>query len=126
MGEVRDLAWIAVDGVPVARLSRTDHDRAAVIPRGEVLTVLVEDQGRVNYAERIGEPKGLVGGIRLAGEPLTGWKARPVDLSAVAAGIAHAPAGSTVGRTGLRGSFTLDAPADLYLDTATLERASRC
>ena len=45
-------------------------------------------------------------------EALTGWKARPVDLSAVAAGIAHAPAGSTVGRTGLRGSFTLDAPAD--------------
>ncbi|MGQ2916141.1 glycoside hydrolase family 35 protein [Microbacterium aurantiacum] len=120
VGEVRDLAWIAVDGVPVARLSRTDHDRAAVIPRGEVLTVLVEDQGRVNYAERIGEPKGLVGGIRLAGEPLTGWKARPVDLSAVAARIAHAPAGSTVGRTGLRGAFTLNAPADLYLDTATL------
>ncbi|MGL1760992.1 hypothetical protein ACSTG6_23490, partial [Vibrio parahaemolyticus] len=44
-GEVRDLAWVHVDGVFVGRLSRTLHERALAIPAGARLTVLVEDQG---------------------------------------------------------------------------------
>ncbi|MFM2720278.1 glycoside hydrolase family 35 protein [Microbacterium mcarthurae (nom. nud.)] len=111
--EVRDLAWVHVDGVPVGRLSRTLHERALAVPEGTRLTVLVEDQGRVNYGHRLGEAKGLIGGATLDGAPLTGWTATPVDLASAAGTGA-----GTTGRSLLRGTFDLDAPADLFLDTA--------
>jgi beta-galactosidase len=111
-GEVRDLAWVHVDGVFVGRLSRTLHERALAIPAGATLTVLVEDQGRVNYGHRLGEEKGLIGGATLDGRPLTGWTTTPIDLaSAAGTGV------GTLGRTRLRGTFDLDAPTDLFLDT---------
>ncbi len=50
--------------------------------RGE-LAILVEDQGRVDYGARIGEHKGLIGGVHLDGDELTGWFARLVDLDRV-------------------------------------------
>ena len=118
IAEVRDLAWIEVDGVPVGRLSRALHERALAIPAGTRLTVVVEDQGRVNYADRLGEAKGLIGPVTLDGSPLTGWVSTPVDVTAVA-GTGGAGSGDAgVGRAGFRGSFALDAPADLFLDTA--------
>ncbi|GLJ80751.1 glycoside hydrolase family 35 protein [Microbacterium imperiale] len=115
--EVRDLAWIAVDSAPIGRLQRALHERSLPIPRGAHLTVLVEDQGRVNYDVRLGENKGLVGTVTLGGRELTGWSAQPVDLAAVAAGIPAASEQTTAGRTGLAGTFDLDEPADLFLDT---------
>ncbi|WP_336630902.1 MULTISPECIES: glycoside hydrolase family 35 protein [unclassified Microbacterium] len=116
--EVRDLAWIEVDGIRVGRLSRALHERALTIPRGSRLTVLVEDQGRVNYDHRLGEEKGLIGEARVGGRPLTEWTASPVDVEAVAArqGMTASPAGAA-GRTALRGTFVLDEAVDLHLDT---------
>ncbi|MDF2994086.1 MAG: beta-galactosidase, partial [Microbacterium sp.] len=111
-GEVRDLAWVHVDGVFVGRLSRTLHERALAIPAGSRLTVLVEDQGRVNYADRLGEAKGLIGGATLGGAPLVGWTATPVEVAS-AAGTGE----GTLGRALLRSTFDLGAPADLFLDT---------
>ena len=129
--EVRDRAWILVDGRPVGVLARDAHERAIALPdaRGE-LTIVVEDQGRVNYGTRIGEDKGLIGGVTLDGVELTGWTARPIDLDRVP-GLAAAavvaggdrrveraeaepfPAGPFLAA----GTVELDAPADLFLDT---------
>jgi len=111
--EVRDLAWIEVDGVPVGRLSRSLNERALAIPAGTRLTVVVEDQGRVNYADRLGEAKGLIGPVTLDGSPLTGWVSTRVDVTAVTGAR-----GGGIGRAAFRGSFDLDAPADLFLDTS--------
>ena len=115
-GEVRDLAWVSVDGVPQGRLERGQYQRSVIVRRGESLTVVLEDQGRVNYGRRIGEAKGLIGPITLAGTPLEGWTAQPIDLTAVVgAPIAGAP---SLGRSVLTGSFTLEAEADLFLNTS--------
>ena len=111
--EVRDLAWIEVDGVRVGRLSRALNERVLAIPAGTRLTVVVEDQGRVNYADRLGEAKGLIGPVTLDGSPLTGWVSTPVDVTVVAGA-----GGGGIGRAAFRGSFDLDAPADLFLDTS--------
>ena len=112
---VRDLAWVAVDGLPVGRLSRTLGERSLVIPAGDTLSVLVEDQGRVNYDHRLGEQKGLIGQATLDGSPLTGWTATPVAASASAITAEQ--------RSGMpeawEGSFELDAAADLFLDTSS-------
>lgn len=122
LGEVRDLAWVEVDGRPAGTLSRALHERAIVIPHGRQLTVLVEDQGRVNYDSRLGERKGLLGPATVAGYEVAGWRARAVDLAEVhdAIRVAGASERPAAGRTGLRATFALDAPADLFLDTATL------
>ncbi|PPG35724.1 beta-galactosidase [Pseudoclavibacter sp. RFBG4] len=138
--DVRDFAWLSIDGVPFGTLSRTLHETSIVVPAGTRLRVLVEEQGRVNYAERIGEEKGIIGTPLLDGAPLDGWTATPIDVAeagaaigsaltsasgaggaALAAADASAPLAhheTPLGLTGLRGEFELEAPSDLYLETA--------
>jgi beta-galactosidase len=117
--EVRDQAWVAVDGVAAGTLSRTRHETALRIPTGTALRVLVEEQGRVDYDRRLGEPKGLIGEVTLDGSALTGWAATPIDLDALAAAAATAPIGELSGTPAVfRACFELAEPADLFLDTA--------
>ncbi|MCE0508470.1 beta-galactosidase [Microbacterium sp. KKR3/1] len=125
VGELRDLGWVSVDGRAVGTISRTRHDRAIRIPGGRTLSILVEDQGRVNYDHRLGEEKGLIGAVTLDGAPLSGWRCTPLDVAAIAAGIgrdAVADAEATAagdGPTAWTAEFELDARADLFLDTAS-------
>lgn len=117
--EVRDRAWVLLDGAPVGVLARDAHERAVVLPeaRGE-LVILVEDQGRVDYGSRLGEHKGLIGGVALDGVELTDWSVRPVDLGRVPELASHGRTdGLPAGPTLARGELRLDEPADLFLDT---------
>jgi len=136
--EVRDRAQAFVDGRPIGVLARDHHDSTLVVPAGAgLLTLLVEDQGRVDYGPRIGEQKGLIGPVLLGGEQLTGWNVRPLDfdgLSAVlddarapggaevAAATASAEAGGVRGPAFARARFDLgeepDALPGLFLDTS--------
>ncbi|MFE5568931.1 beta-galactosidase family protein [Amycolatopsis japonica] len=122
-GEVRDRATVFFDGDRLGTLLREHRDRAIRLPRarGELL-VLVEDLGRVNYGERIGEAKGIIGGARVHGEPLTGWEVVPIDVPALPdllpeVSATERPSGPLSGPVAVRGGFDLDEPADLFLDT---------
>ncbi|MGB4778639.1 beta-galactosidase [Microbacterium sp.] len=108
LGGLRDAAWVSVDGIRVGSLSRTRGESTLPIPAGERLTVLVEEQGRVNYGPLIGESKGLTAAPRLDGRALTEWASTPVEVS---------PASAEPELDVRTGTFTLDAPADLHLDT---------
>ncbi|WP_382308639.1 beta-galactosidase family protein [Herbiconiux sp. UC225_62] len=137
--EVRDRAQVFLDGTPIGVFARDHHDRSIALPtdaRG-VLEILVEDQGRVDYGPRIGEPKGLIGGARINGEPLLRWLVLPLELDptagadaskgfggVIAALSAVAPGEASVvsGPAFALGRFDLPAvregqSADLYLDT---------
>lgn len=123
LDDVRDLAWVSVDGQPVGTLSRTRHDRAIRIPSGRTLSILVEDQGRVNYDQRLGEEKGLIGDVTLDGVALTGWRSTALDVAAIAASVADtvtpsADDGTGTGPLAWSADFTLDAATDLFLDTS--------
>ena len=116
--EVRDLAWVSVDGQPVGTLSRTRHDQALRIPAGRTLSILVEEQGRVNYDHRLGEEKGLIGAPMLDGAPLGDWTSTPLDVQAIADEVATRTAPrSGDGPRAWTGDLVMDAPADLFLDT---------
>ena len=123
--EVRDYAWVQVDDRPAGTLQRTLRDNALTIPAGRSLRLLVEETGRVNYDEKIGEPKGLIGAPRIDGAAIPGpWEVRTFDVAALGVAVTDAAtaddavvAGRATGPVGLRGSFSLDAPADLFLDT---------
>ncbi|MFD8493719.1 beta-galactosidase family protein [Amycolatopsis sp. NPDC059657] len=121
-GEIRDRATVFFDGDHIGTLLREHQDRAIRLPRahGE-LVVLIEDQGRVNYGPRIGEPKGVIGGAFLHGEPLLDWQVLPIDLDAVPElrpAAAEVRRGPVAEPAVIRGEFELDEPADLFLDTA--------
>ncbi|MCR2825995.1 glycoside hydrolase family 35 protein [Microbacterium sp. zg.Y909] len=123
--DVRDYAWVALDDRPVGILQRTVGDLAMPLPAGRELRLLVEETGRVNYDTKIGEPKGLVGDVRLDGDPIPGpWHVRTFDVPALCRAVADAAPGLPVtggraaGPVGLRATFELAASADLFLDTA--------
>ena len=116
--EVRDLAWVSVDGISVGTLARTRQDRAIEIPAGHTLSILVEDQGRVNYDHRLGEEKGLIGVPTLDGAPLTGWRSTALDVAAIAAAVGGQVEAPAPGPSAWTGAFTLVSPSDLFLDTA--------
>ena len=123
VGEARDHAWVSVDGTSAGTLSRTRHEDALVVPPGRRVRILVEEQGRVNYGPELGEAKGLIGPVTLDGAAVSGWTATAIDLQEAARLAVSAPTGGDVRRIGvapfgLRGTFVLDEPVDLFLDTA--------
>jgi len=126
LGEVRDRAWLFLDGAPVGFLGRESHERTVTLPSGRgLLELLVEDEGRVNYGPRIGEPKGLIGPATLDGAPLGAWEISAVALDAIPAAAPAigdgAPGGVPgVGATVWQATFALDGPTDLSLSTAGL------
>ena len=132
VGEVRDRAQVFLDGAPVGVLSRENHESSLVLPTARgVLTILVEDQGRVNYGDRLGEHKGLIGPAAVDGHPISSWQTLRVDHDGLPS-LAEASSGADAERRSLqqrasapllgpvvaRATFDLDTPADLFLDTA--------
>ncbi|OAH51523.1 glycoside hydrolase family 35 protein [Microbacterium oleivorans] len=108
VGEVRDQAWVSVDGIRVGTLSRTRHEHALRLPAGSRLSLLVEEQGRVNYDDRLGEAKGLIGPVTIDGVEQAQWRTTPVLLAEAAAAPELLVS---------EGAFDLEAPSDLFLDT---------
>lgn len=126
VGEVRDRTVVLLDGEPVGVLDRGSHTFAVALPaRAGELTLLVENQGHVNYGPRIGEPKGLIGDVRTAVRVLDRWEAgalRVEDapellrtaLDTADGGVAAAAGGAAP--AGLhRGTFDSVAGADHFL-----------
>ncbi|MCP2264258.1 beta-galactosidase [Promicromonospora thailandica] len=126
VGEVRDRAVVLVDDEQVGVLDRGSHTFAVALPaRAGDLTLLVEDQGRVNYGPRIGETKGLIGPVRTASRRLNTWDAgalrveeAPELLRAAldAPGRALPAGGAAPGGAGLyRGTFDTAGGTDHFL-----------
>ncbi|MEV0953334.1 beta-galactosidase family protein [Promicromonospora sp. NPDC050249] len=123
VGEIRDRAVVLVDGEQVGVLDRGSHTFAVALPAGAgELTLLVEDQGRVNYGPRIGEPKGIIGPVRTAVRTLDEWQAAALRVEdapeLLRAALDTAADGGTDGAAvaGLhRGTFDSVAGADHFL-----------
>ncbi|MFF3248136.1 beta galactosidase jelly roll domain-containing protein, partial [Streptomyces sp. NPDC002870] len=116
--QVCDRAQIFLDGQPVGVLERENHERALAftVPHADtVLSVLVENQGRVNYGPGIHDRKGLIGKVLLDGAELTGWTSRPLPLTSLD-GLPFAPTTATpTGPALYRGTFELAETADTFL-----------
>ena len=116
--EIADRAQVFVDGQPVGVLERERHEHVLsfLVPRADAqLRVLVENQGRVNYGQKLADRKGLIGAVCLDGAPLTGWTSRPLPLEDLT-GLTYAELdGPAVGPGFHRGTFDLGQSADTYL-----------
>lgn len=113
---VHDRAQVFVDGQPVGVLERENHEHALAftVPRpGATLTVLVENQGRVNYGPALHDRKGLLGSVTVNGRAPAVWHSRALPLDRLdALGYRSDPA---TGPAFHRGTFTVDGPADTHL-----------
>ncbi|WP_149205362.1 glycoside hydrolase family 35 protein [Actinotalea subterranea] len=122
--DVRDRAVAFLDREPVGVLSRSLGTRSLALPaRSGDLELLVEDQGRVNYGTRIGEPKGLVAPARTAVREVDRWDVAPLALDTLPAAVLDrlrdrataAGAEPVVGPAFRRGTFTSVPGADHFM-----------
>ncbi|MEU9117382.1 beta-galactosidase [Streptomyces sp. NPDC048483] len=115
---LRDRATVYVDGARVAVLEGEDALVGEVAGPASV-ELWVESLGRVNYGPRLGESKGITGGLLHERQYLHGVRARGLRLDAVAGADVAFRAVGAEGAAGLyRGRLTLDGPpgdADLAL-----------
>jgi beta-galactosidase len=141
--DLHDRAYVYVDGIPVGATGVVGNDQRPtdpatieltpyaerLLPEGGRRTVrvdlLVESLGRVNFGPRLGERKGILGGVWQTIRFLNDWEADPWPLEdmgeELAVLLADAPA-ADVGEGALPvlvgASFVADAPADTFLDVS--------
>lgn len=116
--EVRDIAQVFFNGAQVGVAYRDHHDKFISLPAGAsgTLTVLLEDQGRVNYGPLIGQSKGL-GTVRLGTQVLTDWTSKPINLDERSSldyqdTVAGAP---IAGPVFLTGTLEIAEPENLFI-----------
>lgn len=115
---LRDRAAVYVDGVRAGVLTEEDHTLPEPVAGPAAVELWVESLGRVNYGPRLGEAKGITGGILHERQYLHGVRARALRLEAFDAtdaltDVPFGPVGGP-GATGLfRGTFEVarEAPA---------------
>ncbi|MFD9544916.1 beta-galactosidase family protein [Streptomyces sp. NPDC060022] len=115
---VRDRAQVFLDGRSVGVLERENHEHALsfTVPRaGCVLSLLVENQGRVNYGPGIHDRKGLPGRVQLDGTELVGWTNRALPLTSLDGLGFAATTTAPTGPSFHRGTFELAGTADTFL-----------
>ncbi|MFG2674104.1 beta-galactosidase [Streptomyces sp. NPDC048445] len=109
---LRDRAVVYVDGVRRGVLSEEDGTLDEPVAGPAEVELWVESLGRVNYGPRLGEAKGITGGVLHERQFLHGVRARALRLdafedAAAVAGVPFVPLDGS-GRGGLyRGSFEL-------------------
>lgn len=107
---LRDRAVVYVDGVRRGVLSEVDSTLAEPVGGPAEVELWVESLGRVNYGPRLGEPKGITGGVLHERQFLHGVRARALRLDAfdgpaAVEGVPFVPVDGS-GGTGLyRGTF---------------------
>ncbi|HEX6447070.1 MAG TPA: beta-galactosidase [Streptosporangiales bacterium] len=78
-----DIAYVWVDDRFHGVLSGTESLRLAVPANGVRLDLVVTAYGRTNFGPRIGDRKGIVGGVRHGDAFLHGWESTPIPLDAL-------------------------------------------
>lgn len=117
---LRDRATVYVDGARAGVLTEETPTLPEPVPGPARVTLWTESLGRVNYGPRLGEPKGITGGvlherqyahgIRAVGLPLGAF-----DSTDAVRGLPAAP--SPPGPPGLyRGTLDVPAPGDAALE----------
>jgi len=84
---LRDFAIVMVDGKTIGTLDYRLHQKSlpvSIPSKGATLDILVENQGRINYGERINDNhKGIIGSVTLGDSTLTGWHVYRFPLTKV-------------------------------------------
>lgn len=137
---IGDFGWVFVDGQGIGIFDRREsRHELSVPPRSHPsrLDILVEAMGHVNFGQEIHDRKGLTGAVTIEKRPISSWQVYPLRLDAtMLAGLKwqqeesrksmknQRTPGPAFSPTALlasvpafwRGNFTVDQPADTFLD----------
>ncbi|XP_064419961.1 beta-galactosidase-1-like protein isoform X1 [Latimeria chalumnae] len=88
---VHDRGYVMVNGIYTGLLARDDHLVINITGvAGDVLDILVENMGRINFGSYINDLKGLVSNLSLGSDFLTDWLVYSLDIDgAIANGWPH-------------------------------------
>lgn len=139
--DLRDFAAIYVNGKLVGTLDRRmkeDTLNFALSENPATLDILVENSGRVNFGRWLPDGRaGITQSVVLNGAPLSNWKIytlpmhAPNDISAKSSRPGAAPSPDPIvgwskhkpeGPSFYRGHFTMESPADTFLDVSTIQK----
>jgi len=119
--DLHDYANVFVDGKLIATLDRRLGEKSIDLPKTDnpmpVLDILVEGMGHINFAQEMIDRKGITDRVTLSGMTLMNWDVflLPLTDSWVTA-LPAGPADPTRPGVFFRGSFTIDTPADTFID----------
>jgi beta-galactosidase len=121
IGAVHDYAQVYIDGKLAGAIDRRLNQTSLPVhtdrPHAR-LDILLENTGRVNFGSALpGERVGLLNGVTLAGHPLTGWDNYSLPMLSSGTLQWRPPC---QGPCFYHATFTVDHPADTFLDTSQL------
>ena len=125
--DVHDFALVYINGKKIAIIDRRIDGNSCQLPAtkaGDVLDILVEVMGRVNYGEEMHERKGITDKVLIdvdgTAKELTDWQVYPIALSNDGAPeYLKFKAGKTTMPSYHKGNFTLNQTGDTFLDVRT-------
>lgn len=125
--DLHDYATVFLNGAYVGKIDRRLGEKSIELPAsGEplpLLEILVEGMGRINFAQAMIDRKGITDRVTLNGMTLMNWEhfLLPMKRDYIA-GLKPAEIDSS--RRGLffTGRFTLEQPADTYLDLSGYQK----
>ncbi|PKW13768.1 glycoside hydrolase family 35 protein [Saccharopolyspora spinosa] len=111
-----DRALVFADGELLGTLDRNDPQGSVEVPvqRESVqLDLVVDTGGRINFGQRLNDPKGITDRVLHGSQALFGWEIRPLPLDDLS-GLGFRP-GATSGPAFHRAVLRIGAPADGFL-----------
>jgi len=122
--EVRDFAWVYIDGNQVGNMDRRSRRFKTKIPartKNTQLDILVYTMGRVNFGPEAHDRKGLYGPVVFIGNnqkstELKGWNIFRLDLQKPMISGLTWKKGTTKTPAFWRGNFSLTNTGDVFLD----------
>jgi beta-galactosidase len=125
--EVHDLAYIFINGKKIATLDRRKNEsscKVASIKNGDVLDILVDAMGRVNYGGHLHDRKGITQSVNIVdaigeSKTLENWQVFPIELknNSIPANLKFTK-GSSDMPAFHKGTFTVSKPGDTFLDVS--------
>jgi beta-galactosidase len=124
--DLHDYALVFVDGRYIGSLDRRTGENAIDLPAtpndSPVLDILVEGMGHINFGPQALDRKGITDRVTLGNMTLMNWQVYPLPLTDDwLRALKPSPAAARPG-VFFRGTFTLDRPADTFLDTTNFRK----
>eukprot|EP00058_Branchiostoma_floridae_P013980 XP_002599468.1 hypothetical protein BRAFLDRAFT_122758 [Branchiostoma floridae] len=78
---IRDRGYVMLDETPAGILSRNGPmDLNLTAQAGQVLDIVVENQGRINFGRYINDSKGIIANVTLGNDTLRSWSIYSLDI----------------------------------------------
>lgn len=125
--ELHDYATVFLNGKYVGKIDRRLGEHSINLPKSDVknpvLEILVEGMGRINFAQALIDRKGITDRVTLNGMTLMNWEVYGLPMKHTFVQQLQ-PAKTPDTRPGqfFKGTFTLSATGDTYIDLSSFEK----